>query len=150
MAKIYPIKGTRTTLSLSISTFLTDDTDIQVTNIEWDGLERAVIETTHLLSTRPDHTNVGGRTYMMGDLDNPGDITIEISFDANKIPPFRPSATTEQEVLTLTFLSGSSTSATWVVTGGLKSFRLTNPLEERCTAVLVWKCSGLLTINAGA
>jgi len=162
MALIYPMKGTGTTLTLGTSTW-EESGGIQIQNIDWDGIERAIIETTHLGSTAPASgaatgvpgtagatNNMGGRTYMMGKLQDPGEITVECSWNANLVPSFMVfGVATNTETITITVPSGDAAAGTWVVTGGLKSFRFGIPLEDRCTATLVWKCSGIIAPTAG-
>lgn len=156
MATIYPFKGTGAALTLGTSTM---ESGFQITNIDWDGIERAIIETTHLGSTAPAASsadgapatnNIGGRTYMMGKLQDPGEITVEMSFNGNIVPPFMVNGVaTNTETITIT-IPDADTPGTWAVTGGLKSLRFGVPLEDRCTATLVWKCSGLITVTAGS
>ena len=163
MALIYPLKGTGATLTLGTSTW-EESGGIQITNIDWDGIERAIIETTHLGSTAPatsvatgapgtagSTSNMGGRTYMMGKLQDPGEITIECHWNPHIVPAFMVNGVAENtETITITVDSGPTSDATWVVTGGIKSFRFSIPLEDKCTATLVWKCSGLIGVTAGS
>lgn len=95
--------GSGATLAFGTSGFTAN-----IISMSWGGIDRESIATSHLLT-------VGGRTFIVGDLHDPGDLTVEIQYDPNDRPPFDGAA----ETITLTYPipSGGSTGATHAATG---------------------------------
>ncbi len=86
--------GTGATIVFGTSGFTAE-----VMSISIDGIDRESIETTHLGTTVPAANQYGGRTYIPGDLADPGTTTIEINFNPDTLPPIGLAA----ETITITF-----------------------------------------------
>ena len=120
----------------------------KVTKISIDGIELAELDITNLSNPAAGAGEIGGRTFMLGDLADPGSITIEGHFNPDLIPPIRGVA----ETVTLTFpvSAGAPTAATYVFSGATKSFQVGVPLEELMTFTMTVKVLGLITVTVGA
>lgn len=128
--------GTGTTI-----TFGTSGWTGQITNVDWDQLTRAVIETSHL-------GTADANTYMPSDRYDPGEITIEGNFDGDDETPIAE----DPETITVTFplKSGDSTPGNWAATGFATSFRFGLPDEEKQTFTMTIKLSGAITYTAAS
>lgn len=123
--------GTGTTVTFGTSSF-----SANITNVGWSGIERPAIDTTHLGTTT-------ARTFMPGDLFDPGELSLDIQFNPDNYPPITGAA----ETITVRFPipAGLSNGATWVASGFMTSFELGNPLEELMTATMGVKFTGNIT-----
>lgn len=95
-------------------------------------ISREEIETTHTLTTD------GAKTYIMSDLIEYGELSVELNFDASAVPPIDE----DFSPCVITFASG----ATWSFSGALKSYSAEAPIDDRCTATATIKVSGKITI----
>lgn len=127
--------GTGATVATSTSAFTA-----QYTNIAWGGIARPVIKTSHLGTT-------GYDTFVLGDLTDPGEVTLDIFFNTSIMPPVRG----VQETWTITcpvstgFMTGDAYSASMQVT----NFEFTIPHEEMITGTLTLKVLGTITLTSG-
>jgi tail tube protein len=97
-------------------------------------MTRDEIETSH--TTTPD----GAKTYIMSDLIDYGELSVDLNFDETETPPIDQPF----EAAVLTFGSG----ATWSGQMALKSYAPAAPIDDRMTATCVLKVSGKITIAA--
>lgn len=98
------------------------------------SITRDEIETSH--TTTPD----GAKTFMMSDLIDYGELSVELNFDETEEPPIDQPF----EAVVITFGSG----ATWSFSGALKEYSPAAPIDDRMTATAVLKVSGKITISA--
>lgn len=96
-------------------------------------MTRDEIETTH--TATPD----GAKTYIMSDLIDYGECSVDLNFDEAEEPPIDQ----DFEACTITFGSGT----TWAFSGALKSYAPAAPIDDRMTATAVIKVSGKITIT---
>ena len=75
----------------------------------------------------------GGRTFMPGDLYDPGEMTVEMHFANNVMPPVEIGDVAE--TVTVTFPD----SATWTASGFMTGFEFNDPLEDKMTATATLK-----------
>jgi hypothetical protein len=112
-----------------------------IETIDWSGIERAVIETTHFGSTLPSSARqVGGKTFIPGKLVDPGELTLQIQYDPTLDLPL--GSADVAETITLTPPSGMS-SNTITCSGFMRSARIGLPLEGLATATVVVKFTGI-------
>lgn len=127
--------GTGTSISFGTSGFTAE-----VLGINHNGVERPAIETSHLGTTV-------AKTFMPGDLVDQGEISLDIAFNPNILPPIKAAA--ETIVITFPVPSGLSTGATYTFTGFCTGASSTILFEERMTATITVKISGDITkVNA--
>lgn len=125
--------GTGTTVTFGTSSFTAN-----LVSVDWDGIERASVQTSHLGTT-------SAHTFIPGDLYNPGEITMNIQFNPDNAPPISSAA----ETITVTFplSSGGITAANWAGTGFATGFTAGVQLEELMTGTLTVKMSGVITFT---
>ena len=133
MPAFFPDLGTGASLAYSSSTFAA-----QISEIQWSGISREQVETTHLGSTT-------ARTYLPGDLYDPGEMSLSIFYEPGNEPPLSAS----QETITLTFplndAQGQASAATLAGSAAMSEFSFGVPLEDMITADVAFKFSGPLT-----
>lgn len=100
--------GTGTTLGLSNSSWTAD-----IESINWSGIGRESVGTSHLGTS-------GGRTFIPGDLYDPGDVEFVFHYDPDDRPPFDGVA--ETWTITYPIPSGGSSGAIHAATGFVTSF----------------------------
>jgi hypothetical protein len=117
--------GTGTTIGFSSFT-------MELLSVSWTGIERAAIDTSHMGTT-------GGRTFIPGDLYDPGEIVADVHLNTTDNPEIGGAAAT----LTLTFPAvGTNAADAWTASAFMTGFEFTDPLEDKMTAVATFKCSG--------
>jgi len=130
---------TGATITFGTSSFTANIID----TIDWSGIERAVIETTHFGSTLPSSARqVGGRTFIPGKLVDPGELTLQIQYDPTLDLPLGSGDVAE--TITLTPPSGMASNP---ITGSgfMRSARIGLPLEGLATATVVVKFTGIVS-----
>lgn len=117
-------------------TFGTSGFTANISNINWDGMERASIATSHLGTTT-------AHTFIPGDLYDPGELSLDIQFDPDEFPPINSAA----ETITVTYplSSGGTTAANWAATGFVTGASHVVPLEALMTGTITVKLSGAIT-----
>jgi hypothetical protein len=135
MAAAGPNYGTGAAITFSTGFFA------YITNIDWDGIERPVLDTTNNATTT-------AKTYIPGKLYDSGTMTVELLLDPST--DFTTPLTAAAGSITLTFpkLGSATTAATWVASGFMASWKATSPLEDVQTATATVKFSGAITVTA--
>jgi hypothetical protein len=116
--------GTGTALTFSGFT-------MELLGVSWTGIERAAIDSSHMGTT-------GGRTFLDGDLYDPGEVVADVHLNTTEAPPITGITTT----LTITFPANTVTNDTWTASAFMTGFEFTDPLEDKMTATATFKCSG--------
>lgn len=130
---------TGATITFGTSSFSANIID----TIDWSGVERAVIETTHFGSTQPSSARqVGGRTFIPGKLADPGELTLQIQFDPTLDLPI--GSADVAEAITLTPPSGIASNPI-TASGFIRSARAGMALEGLATATIVVKFTGIVS-----
>ena len=122
--------GTGTTVTFGTSGFTAD-----ILGVNWDGIAREAINTSHMGTTN-DHT------FMPVDLVDNGTLTVDIAFVASLTPPILTNA--PAETVTVAF-AGSAT--TWSFSAFQIDFSAVAPFEDKMTATCVYKISGAITVS---
>ncbi|MGH6867178.1 MAG: hypothetical protein ACREDO_13685 [Methyloceanibacter sp.] len=122
MPAVTPDTGIGTAIAFSTG-FLS-----RVLSIEISGIEREELDGTTMASTG------GAKTFLPGDLYDPGEMTVEMQFDTDAAPPITGTA----ETITITWPDAE----TWACSGFLKSMSVNAMPEEIMTATAVIKFTG--------
>lgn len=130
--------GTGTSLVFGTSGFAA-----YVLNVQGPGIERAVVETTHMQTT-------GGKTFRPGDLYDGGELNLDVAHDPSISPPMLNQEQPETITVTWPVPYGLTNGATWVFTGFMTSYNPTAPLEDKMTASVTIKITGSLAITAAS
>jgi hypothetical protein len=120
----------------------------EIANLDWSGITREAIETSHMGTAAPSAGEFGNKTFIPGDLSDPGSLDVELHFNPDTIPPIDGAA----ETVTLQFAAsdGDTTGASWAGSGFLTDCGAAIPLEDKMTMSATIKFTGNITRVAGA
>jgi len=123
------IQGTGITISYQ-SGFLAE-----ILDFTWSGISRESIDTTNFATT-------GARESMPSTLYDPGEMQVELLFDA-EVSPITAIASAA-ETVTVTY-SDPAPASTMAASGFMTEFEINAPLEDRVTATATLKLTGAIT-----
>ena len=131
--------GTGASISIAGATVFT----AQYTNLAWDGIEKAVIQTSHLGTTT-------AHTYVLGDLYDPGELSCDLWWDINKVPPFTSvgGSTFSTITMTLPIAPTFAVAGTMAASGAVRGISMAIPLEDMMTQTIAIKFSGTITFTS--
>jgi len=135
--------GTGTTITAGTSSWTAS-----LTRVNHSGIERVSLDTSHMGTAAPGAGKFGNRTFVPGDLSDPGTLEIEAFFNPDTEPPVDQVA--ETWTVTFPLFAGDATPATWAASGFAVSFGFDNGLEELMTIRMDVKLSGNITMVAAA
>ena len=111
----------------------------EIKSIQIGGVSRDALETTYMATTQ------GYRTFIPSDLVDPGELSVEVQFEADKnfLTPIKGAV----ETVTITFPieSGHSNAGSYACSGFLTEFEVTSQFDEIMTANLTIKYTGVPT-----
>jgi len=118
-------------------TFGTSSWSANILSIDWSGLSRDSIETTHLGTT-------AAKTFIPEDLYDSGEVSLDFQFDVDDFPPIDQAA--ETITITAPLSSSGSTAGKWAATGFMTdfSFNVTTGAELMSGSATV-KFTGAIT-----
>ena len=92
------------------------------------------------------HGTATWHTFIPGDLSDPGELSMEINFDPDDQPPINGAA----ETVTITFPlpAGGTTAATLASSAFVTGWEWATPFEDKMTATITLKLSGVSTWTA--
>ena len=108
----------------------------EILSVSWSGLSREAIDTSYMGTTT-------ARTFMAGELYDPGEVTFEVALDPGASATLPVSAAAG----TITVTHTDTGAATWAATGFCTNMEWTVPMEDRPTASLTYKLSGAITVT---
>lgn len=118
--------GTGATIAFSSSLFA------EILSIDFSGLTREAVDTTKMSTTT-------SRTFIPGDLYDPGELTVELNFDQDG--GYLAAASAAPATVTVQLPDGAGT-AQWTASGFLTNLDWTAPLEDKMTATATLKLTG--------
>ena len=120
----------------------------EVVDVSWGGIARESHEVSHQGTAAPGAGKFGNREFIPGDLSDPGELSLELHFDADQEPPIDAVA----ETLTITWpkAAADATAATWAASVFVTSFDVGASLDEVMTASMTVKVTGNVTMVAAA
>lgn len=108
-----------------------------INSISWSGISRGSIEVTHLGS-------VGSwKEFIPEGFTDPGELELEVNFNANTTPPWTSAATT----ITVTMNDDPSGTSTWSADGFMSDFELNIPTEDKQSATITYKLTSSITVS---
>lgn len=125
--------GTGATVTFATSSFVAS-----YTNINWAGISRPAIKTSHLGTT-------GYDTYVSGDLTDPGEVTFDIQWNPSTLPPVRGAA--ETVTVRAPVASGYAAADSYAATMFVTDFQFGIPHEDLMTGSITCKVSGTITVT---
>ena len=124
--------GTGTTVVFGTSAFAAELMSVGVS-----GISRETVDSSHMGTT--DY-----RTYIVGKLADPGEMSMEINFDPADEPPWNDDA----ETVTITFPDNpGGAGSTWAASMAVTDFEATDALEDKMTATLTLKILSAITVT---
>ena len=134
MAAVTVDVATGTTVTFGTSSFTSE-----LLRVGWDGIEGTSVDTSHMGTAAAGAGKFGNRTFISGDLFDPGTLTLEFHWDPSKRAPLNG----VQETVTITSPDGS----TWAATGHVEGFNLDLGLDEKMLQNVTVKLSGNVTMT---
>ena len=116
----------------------------QITDIQWSGIKRNAIETTHFGTALAGANKFGNRTFIVSKLNDPGELKVKFNFNPDTLPPIEGAA----ETVTVS-VAGSATPATWAGSGFMTDLEVSMPMDGVMEATATLKFSGNVTRTAG-
>ena len=139
--------GTGTTVAFGTTAFVAE-----YLNIDWGGIERPAIDTSHMGTAAAGAGKFANRTKIPGDLSDPGNITLEAHFNPEVAITvnFAALIDTGAETLTITWpkAAGDSTAAKWAASAFCVSVSISDPLEDKMIATIEMAITGNVTQTA--
>jgi len=115
----------------------------EITNVDWDGIKRGSIPTSHMTTTE------GWMTFQPSDLKDAGELSVEIAFAPQTTIITAITAAAETVTVTLPIPAGQSVASTWACSGFMTDFKFKSPMDGKMMADVKLKFSGKPTITAG-
>ncbi len=133
--------GTGTTITFATTGFSAE----VIETVEWTGITRPAVDTTHMTSTQASTGQFGGRTFIPPKFADPGQIALMLHFNPQTNVPINSAA----ETITVAFplVSGDATAASWSGTGFITEMGPSVPLEDKMVNRVTIKLSGLITMT---
>ena len=122
--------------------FGTTSFSAQVTAIDWTGVERPSLNTSHFGTTAVQSGDWNNATFVLGKIVDGGEITLTLHYNPDTAPPFGA----VPETITITTKSG----ATLVFSGGLVGGGVSMPLDGIMEQTVVIKVCGPVTRTAAS
>ncbi len=129
------------TLSFATSSFTA-----QIKDISWPSMSRDAHETTHQGTALAGANEFGNRTFIPSDLSDPGEVTVEMHFNADTVPP--TDAATEVMTMTWPKVAADTTAPIWTASVFCTSYDPGAVLGDVMTASATWKVTGPVAITA--
>jgi len=109
------------------------------------GQSRTAIDTTHLGTAAPGANAIHNKTFLPSDISDAGELTMDIHFNPDELPPFNEDA----EVITITYplASGDTTPSIHTFNGFVTGFEETGALDDKMTASMTVKITGPITLT---
>ena len=123
------------------ATFTFSGFTYQLNSIQWSGISRQAIKTSHLGTTVATASNFGSDSFLPSKLSDPGTLEFEFNMDPDQNPPIDGVAA----AFTLTFINTPSDSAAWTGTAFMTDFSFSIPLEDKLVGNATFKVTGLVT-----
>lgn len=124
-----------TDVGTSATLIFADSWVFEMNDLSWSGIERNFIDSSHL-------GTLVARTFILGDLYDPGTLTIQGHLDTASTG--NPIINGAINTVTLTFPNSKS----YIAQGGLQSYEIGVPLEDKMQCTAGVKFSGEITFAA--
>lgn len=135
--------GTGTTIVFGTSGFAA-----QVLDVTPPAPQREAFDAAHMGTAKPAAGSMGNRPVVFSKLVDPGELSFELHFDPDDVPPIHEVA----ETITVTFPipAGLTNGATWVFSGGVVGYEPSVPMDGKMVATVRVKVSGPIARTAAS
>lgn len=128
--------GTGTTITFGTSGFAA-----RLMDVDWGGIKRAAVQTTHMGTT-------SNHSFMPGDLVDRGEIGLTFHFDPSLTPPI--ASAIETVTITWPVPAGLTNGATWAASCFMTDYKPGAKIETLMEATATLKVTGAITITAAS
>lgn len=124
--------------------FGTSSFTAEIVDIAMGGVSRKSIDVSHMGTAAAGAAEFGNMPFIPGRLTDAGELSMELHFNPQTIPPID----LVEETVTITFplVAGDSTPASYAFTGFFTGFDMGMPLDDKMTASATVKVSGNVTV----
>ena len=124
--------------------------EADIVSVSHSGVARALIETSHMGTPEPEDGEIGGKTFIVAPLEDPGQLQLHVHYDPSN-PPKRTDPD-DPEAIEVTYRKpkGATTAARLVGDGWLQEWSAEMNLGAKMTATLTVKFTGLLNVVKAA
>lgn len=121
-----------------------------ILSVSHSGIARALIETSHMGTPEPGEDQIGGKTFIVDPLEDPGQLQAQVHYDPSH-PPKRTDPEDPEEIeVTYRRPKGAASPARLVGKGWLQEWGAEMNLGAKMTATLTVKFTGLLDVVKAA
>lgn len=128
--------------------FLTSGFSAQVLDVTPPEVSRESVDTSHMGTAAPAAGSFGNRTFIFGKLVDGGELSFEIHFDPDDVPPIHELA--EQIKITFPVPAGLTNGAEWEFPGAMTSYAPAVPLDDKMVASITVKVAGPIARTAAS
>jgi hypothetical protein len=121
---------------VGFGTALHTATGYKITGVNHSGVSRAVADATHMLSSAKEF--IGSAVY------DPGELSVEVLFDAAIKPTADLANVATNQVVSVYWASGGTTTTLWSAFGYATGFEASAAMEDMNSGTLTIKLSGTL------
>lgn len=124
--------------------------EADILSVSHSGIARAIIETSHMGTPEPGADQIGGKTFIVDPLEDPGVLELQVHYDPSN-PPKRTDPD-EPEAIEVVYRKpkGAQTPARLVGQGWLQEWSAEMNLGAKMTATMTVKFDGLLNVVKAA
>jgi len=112
-------------------------------DVSLDIGERSAVDSSHMTTTN------GWRTYIPGDLKDPGTMTCELLFNPGNLTGYKTIVSSTKETFTFTSPTAGTSTATFACSGFATSASIAIPMDDMMAATITIKFSGEPTVTNG-
>jgi len=120
----------------------------ELLSVDWSGITRPGLETTHMATAAAGAGKFGNATYIPGDISQPGTLSLTHHLNPDTTVPIDLVA--ETWTLTWPKAAGDATAATWAASGFATDYSTSAAIDEVMEATLVIQLTGNVTITPAA
>lgn len=120
--------------------FLTSGFTGEFLDVTPPEVAREAFDTSHQQTAKPAAGSMANRTYIFSRLVDGGELTFEMHFDPDDVPPVHEPA--EQIRITFPVPTGLSNGAQWEFPGGITSYAPSAPLDGKMVSSVTVKVAG--------
>src|SRR5262245_38699424 len=124
--------------------------EADILSVSHSGIARALIETSHMGTPEAGDGEIGGKTFIVDPLEDPGQLQLQVHYDPSN-PPKRTDPD-DPEAIEIQYRKpkGVATAARLVGNGWLQEWSAEMNLNAKMTASLTVKFTGILSVVKAA
>ncbi len=124
--------------------------EADILSVSHSGVARAIIETSHMGTPEPGEDEIGGKTFIVDPLEDPGVLELQVHYDPSNPPKRTDPEHAESIEITYRKPKGAQTPARLVGEGWLQEWGAEMNLGAKMTATMSVKFTGILSVVKAA